>query len=84
MLSRYSLVVHRYCEEQIAFLKLIGKSKFKLHLDSTGSVVRKLECNQKNFLYYAPTLQHPLAKISPIPLAEKLTSEQTNVDISHF
>ena len=84
MLSRYPLVIHMYCEEQIAFLKLIGKSKLKLHLDATGSVVRKLECNQKNFLYYALTLQHPLAKISPIPLAEMLTSEQTNVEISHF
>ena len=59
MLSRYPLVVHMYCEEQIAFLKLIGKSKLKLHLDATGSVVRKLECNQKNFLYYALKLQHP-------------------------
>ena len=73
-----------YCEEQIAFLKLIGKSKLKLHLDATGSVVRKLERSQKNFLYYALTLQHPLAKITPIPLAEMLTSEQTNVEISHF
>ena len=65
-------------------MKLIEKSKLKLHLDATGSVVRKLDRDEKNFLYYALTLQHPIAKISPIPLAEMLTNEQTNVEITHF
>ena len=86
MISRYPLiqVIHMYCEEQLVFLKLIEKSKLKLHLDATGSVVRKLDRDEKNFLYYALTLQHPIAKISPIPLAEMLTNEQTNVEITHF
>ena len=84
MISRYPLIIHMYCEEQLFFLKLIEKSKLKLHLDATGSVVRKLDRDEKNFLYYALTLQHPIAKISPIPLAEMLTNEQTNVEITHF
>ena len=84
MISRYPLIIHMYCEEQLVFLKLIEKSKLKLHLDATGSVVRKLDRDEKNFLYYALTLQHPIAKISPIPLAEMLTNEQTNVEITHF
>ena len=56
----------------------------KLHLDATGSVVRKLDRDEKNFLYYALTLQPPIVKINPILLAEMLTNEQTNVEITHF
>ena len=65
-------------------LKSIDKTKLSLHLDATGSVVRKIDRDQKKFLYYALTLKHPIMKISPIPLAEMLSSSHTNVEITHF
>ena len=53
MISRYPLVIHMYCEKQIVLLKIIKKSKFRLHIDATGSIIRKLDCEQKN-LYTMP------------------------------
>ena len=44
----------------------------------------KLIKNKKTFLYYALTVRHPNAIISSIPLAEMLSSDHTNVEISHF
>ena len=78
-LSREPIVIHLYSEEQILLWKRIF-----LHLDANGSVVRKLDKGQKLFLYYALTIRHPEAKISPIPLAEMLSSDHTNVEITHF
>ena len=73
-----------YTEEQILVLKSIAKSNLILHSDATGSVVRKIDQFQKKFLYYASTLQHPQMKISPIPLADMLSSNHTNVEITYF
>ena len=72
-----------YCEDQILLLKHFNWGEITLHLDATGSVVRKIDKEQKKFLYYAITIKHPEAK-SPIPIAEMLTSDHTNVEISHF
>ena len=84
MISRYPIVIHMYSEEQLLILKSIDKNKLTLHLDATGSVVRKIDRDQKLFLYYALTLRHPQMKISPIPVAEMLSSNHTNVEITHF
>ena len=46
--------------------------------------MRKIDKEQKLFLYYALTIIHPEAKLRPIPLAEILSSDQTNVEMSHF
>ena len=73
-----------YTEEQILLLKRIKLDDLILHLDATGSIVRKIDKEQKSFLYYALTIRHPEAKLSPIPLAEMLSSDQTNVEISHL
>ena len=80
-ISRYPIVIHMYSEEQLLILKSIDKTKLSLHLDATGSVVRKIDRDQKRFLYYALTLKHPIMKISPIPLDEMLSSNHTNVEI---
>ena len=82
-ISRQPVVVHMYSEDQILILKHFNWGNITLHLDATGSVVRKLDKEQKTFQYYAITIKHPEAKISPIPLAEML-SDHTNVEISHF
>ena len=29
-------------------------------------------------------MQHPEAKVSPFPLAEMISSDQTNIEITHF
>ena len=84
LISRYPIIIHMYTEEQILVLKSIAKSNLILHLDATGSVVRKIDQFQKKFLYYALTLQHPQMKISPTPLAEMLSSNHTNVEITYF
>ena len=73
-----------YCEDQILLMKHFNWGEITLHLDATGSVVRKIDKEQKKFIYYAITIKHPEAKISPIPIAEMLTSDHTNVEISHF
>ena len=55
-----------------------------MHLDATGSVVRKIDKLHKRILYYALVVRHPEAQTSPVPLAEMLSSEHTNVEITHF
>ena len=83
-MSRQPVVIHMYSEEQMLLLKHFKWDKITLHFDATGSVVRKIDKEQKTFLYYALTVRHPNAIISPIPLAEMLSSDHTNVEISHF
>ena len=48
------------------------------------AVFRKIDRDQIFFIYYALTLKHTMINISPIPLAEMLTSNHTNVEITHF
>ena len=55
-----------------------------MHLDATGSIVRKIDKFHKRILYYALTVKHPEAKTSPVPLDEMISSEHTNVEIVHF
>ena len=63
-----------YTEEQIFLLK-------HFTFDANGCTIGKA---QKAFLYYAFTIRHPEAKLSSMPIAEMLSSEQTMVEISHF
>ena len=83
-ISHTPFVIHLYSEEQISLLKYLEKKSLTFHLDATGSVVRKLEKSQDRILYYALSVQHPESHVSPIPLAEMISSKQTNVEISHF
>ena len=55
-----------------------------MHSDATGSVVRKIDKLYKRILYYALVVRHPEVQTSPVPLAEMLSSEHTNVEITHF
>ena len=84
MLCHTPLMIHLYSEEQILLLKYLEKWCLTLHFDATGSVIRKLDKFQKNILYYTLSVKHPEARVSPIPLAEMISSEQTNVEISNF
>ena len=45
----------------------------------------KLDHLRKRILYYTISVKHPLlAHVSPIPLAEVVSSEQINIEISHL
>ena len=83
-LSHSPFIIHLYSREQIMLLKKLEKRSFTLHLDATGSVIRKLDHLKKRILYYAISVKHPLSHVSPIPLAEMVSSEQTNLEISHL
>ena len=48
-LSREPIVIHLYSEEQILLLKQFQSKRIFLHLDATGSVVRKLDKGQNLF-----------------------------------
>ena len=84
MLCHTPLLIHLYSEEQILLLKYLEKGCLTLHFDATGSIVRKLDKSQKKIMYYALSVKHTEARVSPIPLAEMISSEQTNVEISNF
>ena len=60
-----------HTEEQILLIKKLQPGNLILHLDATGSIVRKIDKFHKRILYYALTVKHPEAKTSPIPLADK-------------
>ena len=83
-ISHSPFIIHLYSEEQIMLLKKLEKESFTLHLDATGPVIRKLDHLRKRILYYAISVKHPLSHVSPIPLAEMVSSEQTNIEISHL
>ena len=83
-LSHSPFIIHLYSEEQIMLLKKLEKRSFTLHLGATGSVIRKLGHLKKRILYYAISVKHPLSHVSPIPLDEMVSSEQTNLEISHL
>ena len=51
--SRQPVVIHMYSEEQMLLLKHFKWDKITLHFDATGSVVRKIDKEQKTFLYCA-------------------------------
>ena len=73
-----------HTENKLLLLRKLQSNDLTLHLDATGSIVRKIEKFHKRILYYALVVRHPEAQISPLPLAEMLTSELTNVEITHF
>ena len=75
-------IIHLYTKRQIEVMKVL--SNIVLHLDATGSIVRKPEFCTKPIFYYALTLKHPDYKISPIPVAEMISSDQGTAEITHF
>ena len=83
-LGHNSFIIHLYTEEQINFLKSFKKTSIILHLDATGSIVRRIEPSQKKVFYYALTVQHPTYTTSPVPLAEMISSSHTSAEISYF
>ena len=75
-LGHNPFIIHLYTEEQINILKSFKKTSIILHLDATGSIVRRIEPSQKKVFYYALTVQHPTYTTSPVPLAEMISSAQ--------
>ncbi|KAI6655862.1 hypothetical protein LOD99_1596 [Oopsacas minuta] len=70
-------------KRQIEVLKYLTKD-IVLHLDATGSIIRKPQFCTKSIYYYALTLQHPDYHITPIPVAEMISSDQGAAEITHF
>ena len=64
-LSHNPFIVHLYTENQIKILKLFKDTRIVLHLDATGSIVRKIEPSLKKIFYYALT-----EDILPTPLVQ--------------
>ena len=73
-----------HTEEQIPLIRKQRPNILILHLDATGSVVSKIDKFHKRVICYALIVRHPEAQISPLPLAEMLSSEHTNVETIHF
>ena len=72
--SCYPIVIHMYTEEQILQFRNPQQNNLILHLDATGSVIRKIDKIHKQILYYALVVRHPEAHTSPVPLAEMLSA----------
>ena len=83
-LGHSPFIVHMYTEEQKEILKSFKNNSVILHLDATGSIVRKIEASQKKVFYYALTVHHPTYSTSPVPLAEMISSGHTSAEISYF
>ena len=66
-----------YTEEQINVLKLFQNTSVVLHLDATGSIVRKIYISQKKVFYYALTVRLPEFSTSPIPLYEMISTSHS-------
>ena len=77
-------IVHLYTEDQINVLRAIKNTSITVHLDATGSVIRRIEDSQQKVFYYALTVQHPTYSTSPVPLAEMISSGHTSAEISYF
>ena len=83
-LAREPLEIHMFTEEQLGVLNYFKSHPIVLHLDATGSLIRKIDANHKNVYYYALTIQHPFVTTSPIPVGEMISSDHTTSEISHF
>ena len=79
-----SFIVNLYTEDQINVLRTIKNTRITIHLDATGSVIRRIEGSQQKVFYYALTVQHPTYSTSPVPLAEMISSGHTSAEISYF
>ncbi|KAI6647066.1 hypothetical protein LOD99_8903 [Oopsacas minuta] len=77
-------IIHLYTEDQIKILKCFKDKSIILHLDATGSIIRKIESSQHKVFYYALTVQHPTYSASPVPLAKMISSGHTSAEISYF
>ena len=75
-LGHNPFIIHLYSEDQIRILKSFKQTSIILHLDSTGSIIRKIEPSQKKVFYYALTVRHPTYTTSPVPLAEIISLDQ--------
>ena len=77
-------IVHLYTEDQINVSGAIKNTSISVHLDATGSVIRRIEDSQQKVFYYAFTVQHPTYSTSPVPLAEMISSGHISAEISYF
>ena len=77
-------IVHMYSQDQIQVLNYFKGKKVIVHLDSTGSIIRKINSSQKRVFYYALTIRHPEVTTSPLPLAEMISSAHSSAEISYF
>ncbi|KAI6648569.1 hypothetical protein LOD99_8049 [Oopsacas minuta] len=76
-------IMHLYMKRQIEVLKYLTKD-IVLHFNATGSIIRKPQFFTKSIYYYSLTLQHPDYHITPIPVAEMISSDQGTAEITHF
>ena len=70
-------MVHMFTEKQLEILKNFKSHPIILHLDVTGSLIRKIDPNHKNLFYYALTIQQtPFCKYESNPTSrnDKLRS----------
>ena len=65
-------IVHLFTEDQINVLRAIKNTSITVHLDATGSVIKRIEDSQQKVFYYALTVQHPTYSTSPVTLAEMI------------
>ena len=83
-LSYNPFIVHLYSENQIKILKLFKNKRNIVHLDATGSIIRKIDSSQKKVFYYALTVGHPDYSTSPVPIAEMISSAHSSAEITYF
>ena len=76
-------MIHIYTKYQINVIKSSMNRRVILHLDATGSVIRKLDSPKKVFSY-ALTLRQPEVRTSPMPLGEMISAGHTAAEIPYF
>lgn len=67
-----------YSKEQVHIL--VSQKEAVLHLDATGTIVRKTSKNEKRVYYYAAVLQLPSHKLCPI--LEMISSQHDSATIA--
>lgn len=83
-ISLLPFTVVLFTEATIQLLKKAIVKKIPLHLDATGSVVRKIAGQNKPIFYYALVLKDTSCKSPIIPVAELITNSNTTVNITYF
>ena len=80
--SESPIMVHLYSHAGMRLYGEMSRDRMILHLDSTGSVIRKLPfaTNEGPIYYYALVLEGEIS----MPVAEFISSSHTVADVSYF
>jgi hypothetical protein len=73
-----------FTEKSIQILRRAIAHRVPLHLDATGSVVRKIPGQEKPVFYYALVMKEKSERSPVVPVAEMITNSNTTVSITHF